>query len=449
MFRNEMKQTYLSGNADEEGPRMNGNAHHDYEMGNGTDSFNLQKNNRSITRLTSRLSPRIRVLLGLIGVFTLITFLRGSGNGNHEQEMFDSDAPAWDPALPESARWSLTNTPSYSPKKDIPNIAHFVRQINRDKDYTPKAPFKVEFRHLLSYYSCHHYLNPDRIYFWTDTPREMLEDARVNGDIYTRALFRIPNLEFRPAIFPNVTAKGVKIDQYAHRSDFVRTRVMAKMGGQYLDDDAWVLRDLKPLRQSGFDNIFSLDEGARIAQAAWLSKPMNPLMLAFARLQEVVFNGEWLRASNDLVTALMVHFSRLPGDRSSLVLEKDAFFPGYWIGDELNMYYEVHDHDPNFQEPVEVRTDQNVLETFQYDFNWGWRRDWRRTWIIHGFSNELRARNAFWMFKEFKGFTPAYILSRRSNIGRALYPALRHMLDTGFLELEAKDLVAPPSSLDH
>ena len=261
MFRNEMKQTFHSSSHE------NGNGHHDFEMGNG-----FQEKKKSITRFTSRLSLRIRILLGLIGVFTLIAFLRSSGGGatSHEQELFDSDAPAWDPALPTSARWSLSNTPSYSPKKDIPNIAHFVRQINRDENYTPKAPFKVEFRHLLSYYSCHHYLQPDRIYFWTDTPREMLEDARVNGDIYTRALFRIPNLEFRPAIFPNVTAKGVKIDQYAHRSYFVRTRVMAKMGGQYLDDDAWVLRDLKPLRQSGFDNIFSLDEGPRIAQAAWL-----------------------------------------------------------------------------------------------------------------------------------------------------------------------------------
>lgn len=358
-----------------------------------------------------------------------------------------NEIPFWDPQVPSTTRWwSRPSPPRYQPNKDIPNIAHFVRQINRHEDGQPK-PFKVEFRHLLSYYSCHMFLQPEKIYFWTDAPAEVLQEARLNGNVYTRALFRIPNLSIQPASFPNATMSGTKIEQYAHKSDFVRTRIMAKMGGMYFDDDAWVLRDLTPLRKAGFDNVFSLDEGARIAQACWLSKPRNPLMIAFARLQDIVFNGEWLRASNDLITALMVHYARAPGDRSALVLEKDAFFPGYWIGEGLNDYYEVHDDDDvkTFQEMDAPSPFDDITSTFQFDKKWGWRRDWRRTWVIHGFSNELRARKAQWMFKEFNWFSPAYVLSQRSNIGRALYPALRHMLDSGFLILTEEETRLQPA----
>jgi len=148
---------------------------------------------------------------------------------------------------------------------------------------------------------------------------------------------------------------------------------MARFGGVYLDDDAWVLRDLAPLRRAGFDNVFSLDDGPRIAQAAFMSKPGNELMQAFARYQQIYFNGEWLRASNDLVTSLMVHFARKDGFRTSLVLEKAAFFDGYWIGDALNMYYEIHDDDVGpFRESG---TQPPTIENFEYDFDWGWRKD--------------------------------------------------------------------------
>lgn len=392
--------------------------------------------------------PGRRMYTILAAVMTaLLLLIRRRAIDSHKSPFPADEIPSWDPQLPSAPQWQFwrPEQTAYNGQADIPNLVHFVRQINRDEQYVARGPFHVEFRHLLAYYSAYHYMRPDRIYFWTDTPQDMLNDARLHGDIFTRALFRIPNLEIRPVTFPNTSRSGLPLVHYAHRSDFIRTRVMAKFGGVYLDDDAWVLRDLTPLRRAGFDNVWSLDEGARIAQAAWLCKPLNPLMVAFARLQDVVFNGEWLRASGDLVTALMQHFARLPGDRSSLVLEKDAFFPGHWGGDNLNMYYEVHDDDvATFHEPEAPSTGQDGTQSFQYDFDWGWRRDWRRSWIIHGWSNELRIRNAYHLFKEFKNFTPAFVLSRRANIARALYPVLRRMLDSGFLHLDADQLAAPP-----
>lgn len=51
-------------------------------------------------------------------------------------------------------------------------------------------------------------------------------------------------------------------------------------------------------------------------------------MKAFARLQETEFNGDWLRASNNLISNLVYDVRGLGHDQYALVLERNAFFPG-------------------------------------------------------------------------------------------------------------------------
>lgn len=324
--------------------------------------------------------------------------------------------------------------------KEIPNIVHFVRQANRDHDGRQR-PFRVEFRHLMAYYSASYYLKPDHIYMWSDVDKEALEEAKTYGDEFTKALFRLPNLSFEYVEFPNTTVNGVEITQYAHKSDFVRTRVMANYGGQYFDDDAWLIRDLAPLRSAGFDNVFGKEAVGDLCQAMWIARPHNDLMQAWVRLQESEFTGDWLRASNELLLNLVKLFARTGNDQHALVLEQDAFFPGQWWGQNgLEMFYMVHDEDPQWDEPHLAMTVDEIVAAYDYEFNmkgFGWRKDWRKTYVIHGFSNALRADQHLrsTVFGEFGGFTPDYILSRRSNIGRALYPALRNAIDSGFLNL--------------
>ena len=216
---------------------------------------------------------------------------------------------------------------SYHTPGEIPNIAHFVRQINRHHNGEPK-PLRFEFRHFLAYYSAHHYLNPDEINIWSDVDAATIEEARLHGDVFTKAVLRLPKMRFRFVDMPNTTATGFPIEKYAHKSDFVRTRVMAELGGQYFDDDSWVIRDLAPFRKAGFENVFGKEWGDDICQAMWMSTPNNPLMRAFERLQETEFNGEWVRASNILISNLVYDIQGYGHGRYALVLERNAFFPG-------------------------------------------------------------------------------------------------------------------------
>jgi len=210
---------------------------------------------------------------------------------------------------------------------EIPNIVHFVRQLNRYPDGSAK-PLEFEFRHFLAYYSAHHYLKPKEINIWSDVTEEMITNARIKGNVFTKAVLKLPNLQFHHVTMPKHTKKGVPITKYAHKSDFIRTRVMSEYGGQYFDDDSWVIRDLKPLREAGFENVFGKEWGNDICQAMWMSTPGNALMKAFVRLQELEFSGDWLRASNHLISNLVYDVQGFGHDRNALVLERNAFFPG-------------------------------------------------------------------------------------------------------------------------
>lgn len=210
-------------------------------------------------------------------------------------------------------------------------MVHFVRQLSRNfTDDSPK-PLQFEFRHFLAYYSAHYYLKPEQINIWSDGDEETISKAKLNGDSFTKAVFKIPNVVFHKVDMPNSTKLGFPIRKYAHKSDFVRTRVMAALGGQYFDDDAWVIRDLAPFRKIGFENIFGKQWDNNICQAFWMSTPRNDLMKAFEILQETEFNGDWIRASNILITKLVRNFRGYGKDKNALILERDAFFPGEFI----------------------------------------------------------------------------------------------------------------------
>lgn len=259
------------------------------------------------------LTSKRRKVFFLIGfLITLFFFIWQSASNS----IFDNSIP------PEEEPFEPFPKPGI-----IPNIAHFVRQMDRYPDGTAK-PLHYEFRHFMAYYSAHHYLKPDSINLWSDATDEVLADARVNGDIFTRAVMSIPNLKFHYVTFPNQTTTGRTIKEYAHKSDFVRTRMMAEIGGQYFDDDAWVIKDLAPFRSAGFDNVFGLEWGGDVCQATWMATPNNTLMNAFAQLQETVFDGEWLTASNTLITNLVRNIRGYGHDRHALLLEHDAWFPG-------------------------------------------------------------------------------------------------------------------------
>ena len=144
---------------------------------------------------------------------------------------------------------------SFSPT-EIPNIVHFVHLVH---DPSSNPTFEFPFRQFIAIYSAWYYLQPKTIYIHTNVERHLIDETlKRSKSPYTRAITKLPNLKFSHQTPPDHTKAGVAIDKLPNQSDFVRTVVLSDLGGIYLDEDSYVLRDLSPFRAAGFDNVVGM-----------------------------------------------------------------------------------------------------------------------------------------------------------------------------------------------
>lgn len=325
----------------------------------------------------------------------------------------------------------------------IPNIVHFVHLVNPSED----PVFEFPFRQFIAIYSAWHYLQPDLIYIHTNVEKHLIETTLKNTtNPYTRAVSKLPCVKFNHQQAPNHTTSGIAIDKLPNQSDFVRTEVLRKYGGIYLDDDAYVLRDLKPLRSLAFENIVGRQANAQICPAVILATPENKLMTAYHALQDRVFDSNsWARHATDLLTSLVLDF-QIP-DHQVLILPQDTFFPLQWGQPELEVIYQVHndtdsrDHEVLADQSEAQMNMTDFIDNFQMDKSNAWKRDWRCSYVLHGWTSgidmNMDENSRKGLFGEFGAITPAYVMARNSNFARAVYPAVKHAIDHDVLQ-EAK-----------
>jgi len=104
------------------------------------------------------------------------------------------------------------------------------------------------------------------------------------------SMFKTGQIEVRLITFPLSPPgnESIFVSNKAHRSDFVRMDVLLKMGGMYLDTDAFPMDPLTELRRFNFslafDNIVNADERApkRLNNGVLLSAPQAPFLRVWA-----------------------------------------------------------------------------------------------------------------------------------------------------------------------
>lgn len=153
----------------------------------------------------------------------------------------------------------------------IPNTVHYVWLLKNATEF--RMPFKV----FVSVYSAHLFWKPEKIYIHTDATPEVLRAAQVSGEVWTKRILSLPEITPNHIQAPNVTAKGVKIVHMEHKADFLRMAVLRDFGGVYLDVDAVPLRDIAPLRNSGFANVLGGSTALRMKHTGYIN---NGVMMA-------------------------------------------------------------------------------------------------------------------------------------------------------------------------
>lgn len=316
----------------------------------------------------------------------------------------------------------------------IPNQAHFVYILPDDKDN-----FNFQFSHFLSIYAAWYYWRPQAIFLHTNVDAARSEVARArNGTVgkWNEHIFNLFNITINTVLTPTHAGNGKELVDMEHKSDFVRVKAVHDFGGVYIDWDVHTLRDVAPLRQSGFKAVAGRQLGGPINSGTFMSEKGGKMIKLWMTQMHEVYDGGWTTHSNDVLTKVGERLVREP--REMLILERDAFAPGSWENVDTDALFGVHnDTESNLANQTYVPGMALPAYDEEFSARWDhperfleWERDWSRSYLLHAFSPDRWSHKVEGLEE---GITPRYVLERRSNFARAVYPVAKSMYERGLI----------------
>ena len=332
----------------------------------------------------------------------------------------------------------------------IPNIVHYVYMFKEGV-----TDFNFKFRDFLTVHAASIHWNPDVIYLHTNAPDDAIERAR-NGETgkWNKLMFHTKAFKVNKVKDPKVAGNGDEIKKMEHKSDFVRLDAVREFGGVYLDFDAHPVRDIKYLRESGFKSIFGRQYGGRINNGVFMGVPESKLLTYWhGEMNRVFATKGWAQHGNGVLTRICPRFQgHEPGE--VLILEHPALNRGSWRRNDLNRLLEVHDEERSNLLKAGSDTEEiedgdplpDHLETMADKWDHPdkfpkWATDWSSSFVLHAFYSSRNRQKP----KGYHGIDPRYILDRRSNFARAMYPVVKDMWDRGMVSLSDTESGKPPA----
>ncbi|KAJ9606244.1 hypothetical protein H2200_009205 [Cladophialophora chaetospira] len=323
----------------------------------------------------------------------------------------------------------------------IPNQVHYVFLLK-----SPNATFHFNFANYISMYSVCHYWNPDRIYLHTDASEEAICQAQGRcGDgtglnKWTHLIFQLPKLHIVPVTAPTyANISKVEINDIEHKADFIRVEAIHKYGGVYLDWNAFPIRDIAVLRNSGFDAVAGRDHDGCIQTGTWMAMAGSRYTQLWMEQQHIVYDGGRITHFKNLATALGRRLVKDPG--GFLIMEQAAFLPGGRDVDSQIMMYKTHEDFPSPLRNIDIMTAgwsfpdddelSGTLDRMIYPERFpNWTYDFSSTYVVHAF------RTQGFTVEGYQNPSPRSILQRQSNFARALYSATMDAYMNGLFELD-------------
>ena len=314
-------------------------------------------------------------------------------------------------------------------KAEIPNIVNSVYILSDPVDGT----FPLQFSHYLSLYAAWYRWQPDIIYLHTNVEANSSAVRRAqSGEAgkWAQRFFEIPGLVINTMQVPTHAGNGKEITGMEHKSDFVRVRAVHDFGGVYIDMDVHPLRDIKPLREAGFEAVSGKQLDGYINSGTFLSAKGGRMVKLWLEAMNQVYDGGWTTHSNGALTEVGQRLAKEPC--KMLTLESAAFAPVGWRwfnGERLfGNYFNDDDSKVRFDRDGNLADYPDVLDKPASPLM-SWAHDWRCTFLLHAFS----PKKPRYGIKD-NGITPRYIMERRSNFARAVYPMVRSMYASGLID---------------
>ena len=362
---------------------------------------------------------RYVIRFGLI-VILLIAALCSLHIFSSPREVGAQKTNLWRP-FPDWSSQSRLDTTRLGSAVVIPNIVHYVWAL---KD--PEGALEFQFKHFVSIYSSYLYLRPDVIYVHTNArPSAILAAQREHSSYWTQKVFEIPGVEVRRVEVPTHTKYGAELEHMEHRSDFVRPGILRDFGGIYLDFDVVPIRDMKPLRESGFRNVFGHELGEKVNNGVMLSVKGSRFMDVFDRDQHEVFSGWWIEHSVLQLTRMANALMVIPNE--VLILERHAFIPDGFDDERHARLFRKHESPAVGMDDRQISFEDMDDDGFSY-WNWSrsrprqdWELDYSKSYTIHALSPPLHVANRT---PDCLAISWDYVMERTSNYAAQIYPAM-------------------------
>ncbi|KFA77470.1 hypothetical protein S40288_11412 [Stachybotrys chartarum IBT 40288] len=315
----------------------------------------------------------------------------------------------------------------------IPNYVHFVYILS-----DPSKDFSFEFSHFLSIYAVWFYWRPEIIFLHTNAKADGKPIARARqgrAGKWNKLIFTLFNLQVNTVEVPTHAGNGKEVQGIEHKSDFVRVRAVYGLGGVYIDWDVHPLRDIKPLRESGFKAIAGRQLGGQVNSGVFMSSKHSKMIELWMEGMNTAYTGGWTTHSNEVITKYSQRLVREPGEM--LIMERDAFAPGSWNDDDTDDLFGLRNESSNLANI----TQGDLLPSFDESFSdrWdhpdrypSWARDWSHTYLLHAFTPDRWGHKVI----GFDHITPRYVLNRTSNFAIAVYPVASYMYAEGLVDLD-------------
>lgn len=316
----------------------------------------------------------------------------------------------------------------------IPNIANFVYVKGE-----PGEDIRFRYKEFLSIYSAWFHWRPEAIYLHTNVNETVLKRCRKGwcGKWTKLVLTSVPNLEVRHAYTLERAGNDIEINGLEHKSDFVRVAAVSEIGGVYMDLDAFALKDVRPLRESGFAAVTGREATKNINSGVWMTRPRSKLIMIWRARMHRVYDGSWLAHSNNLLRTTAEYLTAEPGE--ALIMENEAFAPYGWDdGARMDLFKSHHDAPSMI---ADVNEDRRLPELPAYyhayfydrlDDTPDWYHQMPSTYILHSFSSDRNGNGV----EGYHGITPRLTLEARCNFGIAMYPVAKHLFENGIIEID-------------
>ncbi|KAL2263511.1 hypothetical protein VTK26DRAFT_6412 [Humicola hyalothermophila] len=370
--------------------------------------------------------PRVRLRFSLLPALALLVFL--------SLLVLPRDS------RPQLRQWSPPRDAGAVPSNDdvIPNYVHFVYVLPK-----PESNFSFQFSHFLSIYAAWHYWKPDAIFLHTNAAADSDAVTRARSGLvgkWNRLIFTLFDLRINTVPLPVKAGNGKDLENMEHKSDFVRVKAVHDFGGIYIDWDVHPLRDIAPLRLSGFKAVAGRQLYGQLNSGTFLSARGGKLISLWMERMHQVYDGRWTTHSNEAMTDIGQRLIREPWEM--LILDREAFAPGSWEERDNEMLFSAHNETKSNLDGL-VQSDRLPVYEEGFADRWEhperfeqWERDWSATYLLHAFSPVRFNRTV----PGFENISPRYVLERQSNFARAVYPVAKEMYDRGLISIDDSHL---------